>query len=38
MTLSSAPRRLIIMPAYNEAGNLTRVIPEVQAVHPALTW
>ena len=34
MTLSSAPRRLIIMPAYNEAGNLTRVIPEVQAAAP----
>ena len=27
-------RRLIIMPAYNEAGNLPRVIPEVRAAAP----
>ena len=28
-------RRLIIIPAYNEAGNLPRVIPEIQAAAPS---
>ena len=31
MTFATCPRRLIIMPAHNEAGNLPRVIPEVRA-------
>lgn len=34
MTPSQSLRRLIIMPAYNEAQNLPRVIPEVQAAAP----
>jgi hypothetical protein len=34
MTPSQPLRRLIIMPAYNEAQNLPRVIPEVQAAAP----
>lgn len=35
-TLPTAPalRRLIIIPAYNEAGNLPRVLPEVRAAAP----
>ena len=32
MSFTALPRRLIIMPAYNEAVNLPRVIPEVRAV------
>jgi hypothetical protein len=34
MTPSQPLRRLIIMPAYNEAPNLPRVIPELQAAAP----
>ena len=34
MSFASLPRRLIIMPAYNEAANLPRVIPEVRAAAP----
>jgi len=34
MSFSTYPRRLIIMPAFNEAANLPRVIPEVQQAAP----
>ncbi len=34
MSFTSHPRRIIIMPAYNEAASLPRVIPEVLAAAP----
>jgi glycosyltransferase involved in cell wall biosynthesis len=35
-SISTAPRRILIMPAHNEAGNIERVIREVRAVAPPL--
>jgi len=34
MTTLKAPRHIIIVPAYNEAGNLPRVIPEIRRSAP----
>ena len=34
MTSNDSSKRLIIMPAHNEAGNLPRVIPELRAAAP----